>query len=176
VAVAFHRQSGIAPNIEEELRNKFGVPKILPIDDAFSDDRMASREGAISKAISEGFGAVIPGDVLEFKQGLDSMNRPAFLIEYTVRAGKFLYYRVRDEHLAEADREYYPGVFISWKFTPTRITISHLRYRDLALSAKQQMEIAPIKAIALSGSLISPITHHFFSGSANTYSALPYEG
>jgi DnaJ domain len=116
VRVAFERHNEIEPNLEQHLRQQFGVSNVLSIGDSFSDYKMQSRENQIFSAITSGFKELIPEDILEFTDSGPGDSAVVFLVTYKIRAGKSLYYRDADSGIPEQSRPFYPGIYIDWQF------------------------------------------------------------
>lgn len=116
VRVAFERHNEIEPNLEQHLRQQFGVSNVLSIGDSFSDYKMQSRESQIFSAITSGFKELIPEDILEFTDNGPGDSTVVFLVTYKIRAGKSLYYRDADSGIPEPSRPFYPGIYIDWQF------------------------------------------------------------
>jgi hypothetical protein len=116
VRVAFERHNEIPSNVEEQLKNQFGVTNVLSIGDAFSDDRMQSREQQILSSVTSAFRTVIPEDVLDFSDSGQAEGGVVFLITYKVKSGKSLYFRDSDAQISPYSRPYYPGIYLNWDF------------------------------------------------------------
>lgn len=116
VRVAFERHNEIAPNLEQQLKQEFGVGNILSIGDSFSDYKMQSRENEILSAVTSAFKEVISEDILELTDTGSGDSNVVFLVTYKVRAGKSLYYRNAESNIPIESRPFYPGIYISWDF------------------------------------------------------------
>jgi hypothetical protein len=70
----------------------------------------------ILQRISESFGRVIPGDILQFVVGNPSAGDPSFDVEYVIKASGSAYYPEKQEHLSESKRDWYTGISFKWNF------------------------------------------------------------
>ena len=115
VQVVFERHNEIPQNIVEELKKEFEVKSVLSLGDTFSDAKMGGRENGLFKVVAEAFQQVIPDDILEFSTGC-SDECVIFTVNYKIGAKDSLYYDDRQEKLSDAERTFYPGIFINWDF------------------------------------------------------------
>lgn len=119
VFVAFSGDNEIPANIEERVRSVTGLSQIIPIMPSFTAPMNQAREARILERISSSFGKVIPGDILQFVAGRASLQGVGFVVTYVIRASGDLYYPVKQEHLAEAKRDWYTGIQFEWNFDIT---------------------------------------------------------
>jgi hypothetical protein len=75
-----------------------------------------ARETRILQKISESFGKVIPGDILQFSVGRGSPQETNFTVGYVIEASGELYYPVSQERLPENSRDWYTGIGFDWDF------------------------------------------------------------
>ncbi len=115
VKITFERHNEIPPNIVENLKKEYGVKKILPFDDTFSEDKMIRREGHLLTVVKTAFEEVIPDDILEFSSECAG-ECVTFLVRYIVSSKDSIYYDDREKKLPDADRTWNPGIFIEWDF------------------------------------------------------------
>ncbi len=116
VKVVFERRNEIPPDIVEQLKKEYGVKKILPFDDTFSEAKMIRREGNLLAVVKSAFKEVIPDDILEFSGecGDECVN---FLVKYKIGSKDSIYYDPREKKLPGVDRTWSPGIFIDWDFS-----------------------------------------------------------
>jgi hypothetical protein len=115
VQIIFERHNEISPNIVEELKKDYGVKKILPFDDTFSEAKMIRRESNLFSVVTDAFKQVIPDDILEFSRECGG-ECVTFLVKYKVSSDS-IYYDPREKKLPEVDRVWNPGIFIDWDFS-----------------------------------------------------------
>ena len=116
VRVVFERLNEIPTNLEERLKEEFGVTSVLSMGDAFSEEKMRAREQEIITQVASAFKEVIPEDILEIVGTGAADSKVVLVIRYKVRAGKSLYFRDVDSHISAHLRNYYPGVYLTWDF------------------------------------------------------------
>ncbi|GAC1622362.1 MAG: hypothetical protein NVS9B13_15090 [Candidatus Acidiferrum sp.] len=116
VVVTFTGENEIPPDIEARLRRTTGLSRIVPILPSFTSAMNQTRETRILEKISESFGKVIPGDILQFAVGQPSAQEIGFTANYLIRASGGMYYPVRQEHVSEANRDWYTGIAFDWSF------------------------------------------------------------
>jgi hypothetical protein len=114
VKVVFERINKIPPNIVEKLKKEQDVKNLLPIGETFTEEQMSKREGELFNVIADAFRQIIPDDILELSKDC-SGECALFLVKYKINSDS-TYYDTRQENVAEADRIYYPGIFIDWDF------------------------------------------------------------
>jgi hypothetical protein len=116
VKVTFERHNEIPADIVEKLKKEYGVKKILPFDDTFSEDKMIRRESNLFAVVTTAFKEVIPDDILEFSSecGGECVN---FLVKYQVSSKDTIYYDPREKKLPDVERTWNPGIFIDWDFS-----------------------------------------------------------
>lgn len=119
VQVVFDRRAEISENMIEEIREDFGVKKVLPLGDSFSDEKMIARESALAGVLSQAVREVFPEDILEITQGC-SANCAEAKIAYDTSFRDSIYYSNDEKGLPEEERTYKPGILIGWTF---RITV-----------------------------------------------------
>ena len=115
VTLAFERKLEIPPNFEEVVRSEFDIKKVLPLGDALSPEKMAGREGRLITLMSEAFAQVIPDDILEIV-GKCPEKCVTLTVNYEVDPMNSVYYDLRQEKVPEAERTWYPGIYIDWTF------------------------------------------------------------
>ena len=115
VKILFERHNEIPPNIVQQLEKDYGVKKILPFDDTFSEDKMIRRESNLFEVVTEAFKQVIPEDILEFTRECGG-ECVTFLVRYKVSSDS-IYYDPREKKLPEVERVWNPGIFIDWDFS-----------------------------------------------------------
>ena len=113
--IVFERRNEIPPNIVEQLKEDYGVKKILPFDDTFSEEKMIRRESNLFGVVTDAFKQVIPDDILEFSRECGG-ECVTFLVKYKVSSDS-IYYDPREEKLPRVDRVWNPGIFIDWDFS-----------------------------------------------------------
>jgi hypothetical protein len=106
----------IPSDIEERLRRAIRVSKLVPILPSFTPSMNQARETRILQKISESFGKVIPGDILQFSVGRGSSQDINFTVGYVIQASGELYYPVSQERVAETSRDWYTGIGFDWDF------------------------------------------------------------
>ena len=116
VKVVFERHNEIPSDIVEQLKKEYGVKKILPFDDTFSEDKMIRRESNLLTVVTDAFRKVIPDDILEFSSECVG-DCVTFLIKYKVSSKDSIYYDPREKKLSDIDRTWNPGIFIDWDFS-----------------------------------------------------------
>ena len=116
VFVTFSGDNEIPPNIEQRIRLTMRLPQIVPIMPSFTPSMNQAREARILQRISNSFGRVIPGDILQFSVGNGSPQNVRFSVAYIVRASGGMYYPEKQEHLAVAGRDWYTGIEFDWRF------------------------------------------------------------
>jgi hypothetical protein len=115
VEVIFERRVDIPETLIEEIKSEFDVKKVLPLDDAFSRDKMLRREAALLDVLREAFKQIFQEDILEVTY--DCADGCAkFLVTYEITFKDSIYYDTQEKDLPEADRTYNPGILINWKF------------------------------------------------------------
>lgn len=118
VQVNFERRAEISENMIEEIKEDFGVKKVLPLGDSFSNDKMIAREAALVGVLSEAVREVFPEDILEITQGC-SANCSEAKVVYDTSFRDSIYYSDDEKGLPEEDRTYKPGILIGWTFQIT---------------------------------------------------------
>lgn len=116
VKVVFERHNEIPTDIIEQLKKEYGVKKILPFDDTFSEDKMIRRENNLLAVVTDAFRKVIPDDILEFANECGD-ECATFLVKYKVSSKDSIYYDPREKKLPDVDRTWNPGIFIDWDFS-----------------------------------------------------------
>jgi hypothetical protein len=116
VAVNFSGVNDIPADIDAGLRSRYGLPRLVPVLPSFTASMNQAREDRILGRISTSFGKVIPGDILQFGAGRGSPRDPVFSVNYVIRDSGELYYPAKQEHIQEADRDWYTGISFAWKF------------------------------------------------------------
>jgi hypothetical protein len=116
VLVNFSDDNEIPPNIDERLRSVAGFSRIVPVLPSFTEQMNRAREDRILERITKSFGKVIPGDILQFAIGASSGKDPVFNVDYKIKTSGEVYYPEKQEHLPEANRDWYTGVSFRWKF------------------------------------------------------------
>jgi hypothetical protein len=116
VFVEFKGYNEIPPNIEDRLRAVHDFPQIISLGISFSPSTNETREARILEKISDSFGKVIPGDILQFGQGKGTLQDVGFVVSYTIHASGDLYYPTDEEHLPEKQRNWYTGISFDWGF------------------------------------------------------------
>jgi hypothetical protein len=76
-----------------------------------------TREARILQKISESFGKVIPGDILQFSVGQGSPDETKFVVRYKIRATGDMYYPVVQEKRPAEIRDWYTGIGFDWGFS-----------------------------------------------------------
>lgn len=116
VFVRFSADNEIPSDIEDRVRKFEGVSQVIPILPSFSPTMNQAREARILERISSSFGKVIPGDILQFIGGNPSARDVAFDVGYKILPSGELYYREKQEHIPEQQRDWYTGISFNWKF------------------------------------------------------------
>jgi hypothetical protein len=116
VIVNFSGDNEIPDDIDARLRSKSGLSGLVPVLPSFTTEMNRNRESRILERISASFGKIIPGDVLDFEIGPANARDPLFKVNYVISTSGDLYYPVKQEHLPEANRDWYTGVSFKWKF------------------------------------------------------------
>lgn len=116
VFVSFVGDNQIPPDIEERLRRANRVPSLVPILPSFTPSMNQARETRILQKISESFGKVIPGDILQFSIGRGSPQDINFVVDYVIEASGDLYYPVSQESVPKTGRDWYTGIGFNWDF------------------------------------------------------------
>lgn len=116
VFVNFEGDNQIPDDIEERLRRSTGVTNLVPILPSFTQSMNQAREARILQKISESFGKVIPGDILQFSAGQGSAQDMNFTVVYVIEASGDLYYPVSQKSIPESRRDWYTGIEFDWKF------------------------------------------------------------
>jgi hypothetical protein len=116
VFVEFVGDNKIPQNIEEQLRSRHGVTQVILVGTSFTSSMNEAREAGILEKISESFGKVIPGDVLEFARGTGTAQDIGFVVNYAIRASGDLYYLTKEEQTPKERRDFYAGVSFDWRF------------------------------------------------------------
>ncbi len=115
VQVIFDRRAEISENMIEEIKEDFGVKRVLPLGDSFSNEKMLARESALVGVLSQAVREVFPEDILEITQGsLADCSEALIVYETTFRDS--IYYSTEEKDLPEKDRTYKPGILINWTF------------------------------------------------------------
>ena len=116
VFVNFQGDNQIPADIEEQLQRSTGMPRLVSILPSFTPSMNQARETRILQKISESFGKVIPGDILQFSIGQGSPQDMNFTVAYVIEASGDLYYPVSQEHFPERNRDWYTGIGFDWDF------------------------------------------------------------
>ena len=116
VFVSFVGDNQIPADIEERLRRATHVSRLVPILPSFTPSMNQARETRILQKISESFGKIIPGDILQFSVGRGSPQDINFTVGYVIEASGELYYPVSQEHVSEKNRDWYTGIGFDWDF------------------------------------------------------------
>lgn len=119
VLVIFAGDNEIPPDIEARRRRSTGLSRLVPILPSFTSAMNQVRETRILQEISESFGKVIPGDILQFAVGPASSQEIGFTVNYVIRASGGMYYPEKQEHIPEANRDWYTGIEFDWTFLVT---------------------------------------------------------
>ena len=115
VEVIFERHVDVPETLIEEIKSEFDVKKVLPLDDAFSREKMLRRETALLDVLREAFKQIFPEDILELTYDCTD-GCAQFLVTYETTFKDSVYYDTKEKDLPEADRTYNPGILINWKF------------------------------------------------------------
>jgi hypothetical protein len=116
VFVFFECDNQIPTDVEARLREIRGVSKFVPILPSFTPAMNQAREARILQQISNSFGKVIPGDILQFSIGQGSPKEIRFTVHYVIKATGEVYYPVSQEKLSAASRDWYTGIGFNWGF------------------------------------------------------------
>ena len=116
VFVSFAGDDQIPTDVEARLRKATGISKFIPILPSFTPAMNQARETRILQKISDSFGKVIPGDILQFSIGQGSSREIRFRVQYVIKATGELYYPVSQEKLSGASRDWYTGIGFDWGF------------------------------------------------------------
>jgi hypothetical protein len=113
VNISFTGKNQIPDNIEKTISEETEFKNILPIGSSFSEESNKRREYEILESFSSAVHEIIPDDALSFEINEKSKDSSDIFVSYSINVHS-LYYMTKDEHLAEADRSYYPGVNFTW--------------------------------------------------------------
>ncbi len=135
VFVQFAADNQIPTNIEDRLRSLIGVSQVIPVRSSFTPSMNQARETRILGRITNSFGKVIPGDILQFAVGRASPPDIAFNVAYVIRASGGMYYPEKQEHVPEARRDWYTGISFDWNFY---ITVPGTEFSTFQLSLESE--------------------------------------
>lgn len=116
VLVDFAGNNEIPTDIEQELARDNGVSRLIPIQPSFTASMNQARETRILQKITESFGKVIPGDILQFGPGRASSQEIGFKINYVIQASGAMYYPEKQENVPQPQRDWYTGIAFDWNF------------------------------------------------------------
>lgn len=153
ILVSFERKADIPADIIEQLKKDFEVDKVLPLGDTFTDEKIIGRETRIFAILSDAFGHVFAGDVLELTTQC-SGNCSTFIAKYETSFLNSIYYDVQEKHLPERERSWSPGLLIEWNFV--------LQIPDGAHPYEFSLESAPANTISYdppTDEIVSPDTN-----------------
>ena len=116
VFVNFAGDDQIPNDVESRLRRATGVSKFVPILPSFTPAMNQARETRILQKITESFGKVIPGDILQFSVGQGAPQEIRFTVQYVIKTTGEMYYPVSQERLSAESRDWYTGIGFDWDF------------------------------------------------------------
>jgi hypothetical protein len=116
VFVDFTGDNEMPEDVEIRLKQLTGLPRLVPILPSFTGNMNRAREARILARISNSFGNVIPGDILQFVEGKPSSNDIGFEVGYVIQASGAMYYPGKQEQFPQAARDWYTGVNFTWAF------------------------------------------------------------
>jgi hypothetical protein len=115
VYVQFSGDNRIPPNIDDRIRAFSGVSQVIPVLPSFTSSLNQAREASILGRIVASFGKIIPGDILQFVADQPSPQDVGIRVAYLIEAsGRDTYFPANQEHLPEAQRDWYTGVSFKW--------------------------------------------------------------
>jgi len=144
VLVTFERKNAIPETIVEDLKKEFEVKKVMPFDDAFSDEKISGREGKLLTSIVGAFGQVMPSDILDISTEC-SGDPVKFLVRYEIWAGDSIYLDSSQDKLPEPEKTYNPGIGFTWNFG--------IRIPGTAKNYEFEMKSVPAKQITYESAL-----------------------
>jgi hypothetical protein len=167
VFVSFAGEDRIPTDVEARLMRVTRLPKFIPIQPSFTPGMNQARETRILQKISESFGKVIPGDILQFSAGQGSPQEIEFTVQYLIRATGDTYYPVSQEKLTEPNRDWYTGIGFDWGFlvaVPDENS-SHFQF-SLKSEPAQLFNVAYTKSAAESSELVPTAVYGAMADSA----------
>ena len=114
IFVTFSGDNEIPIDIEARIRAANGLTQVVPVTPSFMPPVNQARENRILQRISDSFGKVIPGDILQFTAGQPSSRDVRFIVTYVIRASGEMYYPEKQKQLAVAKRDWYTGISFDW--------------------------------------------------------------
>jgi hypothetical protein len=114
VRVEFAGENQIPLDVEARLKRATGLSRLVPVLPSFTEERNQERENRILQKITESFGKVIPGDILNFEAGHASPQDITLKIHYNIQASGEMYYPEKQEHISLANRDWYTGIGFDW--------------------------------------------------------------
>jgi hypothetical protein len=116
VFVTFEGINQIPPGIEATLRIRKPEFRFAPILQSFAEQVNKAREARVVQRISSSFGKVIPGDILEFREGAGKPDDLSLVVEYVIQSSTDIYFPDKQKSLPMVSRDWYAGVSFDWAF------------------------------------------------------------
>ena len=167
VFVSFSEDDQIPPDIDARIMRATRLSKFVPILPSFTPEMNQAREARILQKISDSFGKVIPGDILQFSVGQGSSQEIKFTVPYVIRATGDAYYPVSQEKLLEASRDWYTGIGFEWSFFVTVPDEDSSRFQfSLKSEPAQLFNVAYTKSAGESSELVPTAVYGAMADSA----------
>jgi tetratricopeptide (TPR) repeat protein len=167
VFVSFVGDDQIPSDVETRLRRATGLSKLVPILPSFTPSMNQVREARILQEISESFGKVIPGDILQFSVGRGSPQEINFTVNYVIQATGDMYFPVSQEKLPTANRDFYTGIGFDWGFFVSVPDEESSRFQfSLKSEPAQLFKVAYTKSAGESSELVPTAVYGAMADSA----------
>jgi tetratricopeptide (TPR) repeat protein len=167
VFVSFVGNDQIPSDVEARLRRATGLSKLVPILPSFTPSMNHVREARILQEISESFGKVIPGDILQFSVGRGSPQEINFTVNYVIQATGDMYFPVSQEKLPTANRDFYTGIGFDWGFVVSVPDEESSRFQfSLKSEPAQLFKVAYTKTTGESSELVPTAVYAAMADSA----------
>ncbi len=167
VFVSFAADNEIPDDVEVRLRKTTGFFNIIEILPSFTPSMNQAREARILQKISESFGKVIPGDILQFSVGQGLPDEIKFVVRYKILATGDMYYPVVQEKRTTDVRDWYTGIGFDWSFSVAVPDEQSSRFQfSLKSEPAQLFNVAYAKSASNSSELVPTAVYGAMADSA----------